>query len=239
MTFQDETEKMTSLQNRKNMSLTRRKLLAVSIVTMLACCCTGCSAMLATVLILFKGTDIPAKYKFFKGKKVVVVCRAKKLNDYRYDEVPRDLAREVGVKLSQNVKKIEVVSQEKVNKWLKKRGNEFESFTEIGKDLEADMVLGIDIETFETMSPSSPGSYQGRSSVSFAVYDMKKDGNVIASESFPEFVDPPNLRIPASEKPETQFRRQYIDQLADVIGRKFYPHDNKKSFARDAQANYE
>ncbi|MCL2348847.1 MAG: hypothetical protein FWC50_11390 [Planctomycetaceae bacterium] len=228
---------ITSSQNRKETSLTRRKLLTVSVVTLLVCCCTGCSAMLATILILFKGTDTPAKYKFFKGKKVVVVCRATKLSDYRYDEVPRDLAREVGVKLSQNVKKIEVISQEKVNKWLKKHGDTFESFTEIGKDLEADMVLGIDIETFETMSPSSPGSYQGRSSVSFAVYDMKNDGNVIAGESLPEFVDPPNVRIAASEKPETQFRRRYIGELADMIGSYFYPYDGNKSFARDAQAN--
>jgi len=197
------------------------------------CLSTGCQAMLATVMLLAGGKETKAKYKFFKGKPVAVVCLSENMTDSRYDDVPRDLAKAVGLHLSQNVKKIEVIQPAKVNKWLDRQDGRIGDFQQFGKDMEADMVLAIYLDSFQTSSPSSPGSYQGRAVVSFTVYDVKT-GTEIASESLPEYVYPPNIRPPATEIRESQFKKEYLIQLSKRIACFFHSYDHRENMAMDA-----
>ena len=191
--------------------------------------------MLATFLLLTGGMDTKAKHKFLKGKKVAVVCLAESMTDSRYDDVPRDLAKAVGLDLSQKVKKIDIVSPTMVNKWLDRHDNKIEDFQQFGKDMQADMVLVIYLDTFETSSPSSPGSYQGRASTSFSVYETKT-GEIRASESLQEYVYPPNSRHMGSELRESDFKKRYLFQLSRVIARFFYSYDHRENMAMDAHS---
>ncbi|MCL2622852.1 MAG: hypothetical protein FWD31_04210 [Planctomycetaceae bacterium] len=207
----------------------------VFVLICVLCLNTGCQALLATFLLMTGGMETKAKYKFFKGKKVVVVCLAENMTNSRYDDVPRDLANNVGVHLSQNVKKIEIISPTTVNKWLDRRDGKIEDFQQFGKDMQADMVLAIYLDSFETSSPSSPGSYQGRAGTSFTVYEVKT-GNAIASESLLEYVYPPNFRHMASEVRESDFKKRYLFQLSRVISCFFYSHDHRQNLAMDAHS---
>jgi len=198
------------------------------------CLSTGCQAMLATVMLLAGGKETKAKYKFFKGKKVVVVCLSENMTDSRYDDVPRDLAKAVGMHLTQNVKKIEVIQPAKVNKWLDRHDGRIGDFQQFGKDMEADMVLAIYLDSFQTSSPASPGSYQGRAVVSFTVYDVKT-GAELASESLPEYVYPPNVRPPETEVRESEFKKLYLIQLSKRIACFFHSYDHRENMAMDAQ----
>ncbi|MCL2117517.1 MAG: hypothetical protein FWH27_03715 [Planctomycetaceae bacterium] len=199
------------------------------------CLTTGCQALLATFLLMTGGMETKAKYKFFKGKKVAVVCLSENMTDPRYDDVPRDLAKAVGLHLMQNVKKIEIVSTTSVNKWLDRHDNKIEDFQKFGKDMEADMVLAIYLDSFETSSSSSPGIYQGRAGTSFTVYEMKT-GNAIASESLPEYVYPPNARTLATEMRESDFKKRYLIQLSRCIACFFYSYDHRELVAMDAHS---
>jgi len=196
---------------------------------------SGCQAMLATFLMLTGANETKAKYKFFKGKKVAVVCISENMTNSRYDDVPRDLAKAVGLHLGQNVKKIEIIPPGTVNKWLDRHDDKVEDFQQLGKDVGANMVLAIDLDSFETSSLSSPGSYQGRADTSFTVYDVKT-GNPLASESLPEYVYPPNTRIDGTDLRESNFKNAYLIQLSERIACYFYSHDHRKFVAMDAQA---
>jgi hypothetical protein len=196
---------------------------------------TGCQAMLATFLLMTGANETKAKYKFFKGKKVAVVCLAENMTDARYDDVPRDLAKAVGLHLGQKVKKIEIIPPRTVNKWLDRHDDTIEDFQEFGKGVGADMVLAIYLDSFETSSLSSPGSYQGRAGTSFTVYDVKT-GVPLASESLPEYIYPPHLRIQNTDVRESDFKNLYLIQLSKAIACFFYSHDHRENMAMDAHA---
>ena len=199
------------------------------------CLSTGCQALLATFLLMTGGMETKAKYKFFKGKKVAVVCLAENMTDSRYDDVPRDLAKNVGWHLSQKVRKIEIISPSTVNKWMDRHDNRIEDFQQFGKDVGAEMVLAIYLDSFETSSLSSPGSYQGRASTSFSVYEMKT-GNVLANESLPQYVYPPNLRQSGTDIRESDFKKRYLFQLSRVIACFFFSYDQREYMAMDAHS---
>ena len=211
----------------------RMKCLVACVLIAAICMGTGCQAMLATFLMLAGGMETKAKYKCFKGKKVAVACTSETMADARYDDVPKDLAKAVGLHLSQNVKKIEIIPAAKVNKWLDRHDGKIEDPQEFGKDMEADMVMIIELASFETSSPSSPGSCQGRASTSFIVYEVKT-GEMQAAETLPEYVYPPNIR--QTDVRESEFKKRYLVQLSQMISRHFYSYDHRQNMAMDAHA---
>jgi len=223
------------MKNDRMITAVRMRMCFIFMLLSIICLSTGCQGLLTTVIILVRGTDVKPKYKFFKGQKVAVVCLAESMTDPRYDEVPRDLAKNVGLHLSNNVRKIEMISNSDVNKWLDRHDNKLEDFQQFGKDLKADMVMVIYLDSFETSSSNSPGSYQGRSSVSFTVYEVSNN-KVLASESLSELVYPPNGRQMATDVKESDFRRKYVNQLGRITSRFFYSYDPKQDMAMDAHA---
>jgi hypothetical protein len=192
----------------------------------------GCAKVLATAVYVIKGTNVPAEYPGLKEKRVAVVCRQLAMLQYRDSTVPRDLAARVGSLLAANGKKIEVIDQQRVAEWTDE--NAWEEFTQIGKALEADMVVGIELEDFKLHQGQT--LYQGRANVQIKVYDMKDGGKVVFEKTPRPSVYPPSGGIPTSEKQESQFRREYVGVLADEIGRHFYEHDSRASFAIDSTA---
>lgn len=192
----------------------------------------GCAKVLATAVYVIKGTNVDAEYDGLEGKKVAVVCRQLASLQYRDSTVPRDLAAKIGSLLGANGKKIEVIDQQKVAEWTDE--NAWEEFTQIGKALEADMVVGIELEDFRLHQGQT--LYQGRANVQIKVYDMKDGGKLVFEKTPRPSIYPPNTGIPTSEKQESQFRREYVGILADEIGRHFYSHDSRANFAIDSTA---
>lgn len=192
----------------------------------------GCAKVLATAVYVIKGTNVDAEFDGLEGKKVAVVCRQLASLQYRDSTVPRDLAAKIGSLLSTNGKKIEVIDQQKVAEWTDE--NAWEEFTQIGKALEADMVVGVELEDFRLHQGQT--LYQGRANVQIKVYDMKDNGKLVFEKTPRPSIYPPNTGIPTSEKQESQFRREYVGILADEIGRHFYSHDSRANFAIDSTA---
>ena len=183
----------------------------------------GCTRVLQTAVYLVRGTDEPAEFNGLKEKKVVVVCRPLTELTYSCSGAANELSAEVGRQLKAHLKrKIAIVDPEDVADWTDE--HPVEDFAEIGRNMEADMVVGIDMLTFNTMLGQT--LMQGKSQLKVAVYDMSKDGDVVFQKSLPQIVFPENNGIPTQDKPEDEFRRQYIEVLADEIGKLFYAHDH-------------
>lgn len=192
---------------------------------------SGCTAALTTLVYLVQGNNAPAEYGGLKNKKVAVVCRPQVELKYSSANAATELAAEVGRMLTINKDaKVRVIDARKVAEWTDE--NTWDNFTEIGEALEADMVLGIELEHFELLQ--SQTVYQGKANFTVKIYDMQQGGKLVYEKRMPQTLYPPNIGISTSDKSsEDAFRREFITAAADEIGRYFYPHDRATDFARD------
>jgi hypothetical protein len=205
----------------------------------------GCSGLLPTLAILIKGTDVDPEFGGLKEKKVAVVCRS--LTDLKYQDsrVAKDLARAIAVRLKTNVSKIKLVDMRKVERWTDEHN--WGEFIEVGKGVGAEMLVGIDLEHFEMYSGQT--LYQGKASLTVHVYNLKPDPKAKAKnkdkdeerspddpvfeKSLPQITWPANNVIPTSEKPESQFRHEFIEAIAGKVGFCFYPRPMEEGYADD------
>jgi hypothetical protein len=189
----------------------------------------GCTSALATVLWVFKGPNIPAEFDGLRGKRVVVVCRPMTSSVYANPGVAKDISRQVGLLLQRHVGGIVLVDQRKVAEWMD--ANTWDDYTEVGQSLEAEMVVGIDLEHFSVYQGQT--LYQGKANFAVKVYDCQT-GALLFEKSPPQAVYPPNRGVSTQDQQEPDFRREFVRVLSDQIARHFYAHDPGEYFAMDS-----
>ena len=192
---------------------------------------SGCISALATAVWVLKGTNIPAEYDGLCGKRVVVVCRPVTASLYSHPGVAKDVSRHISRLFREHISKIEVIDQRKAAEWID--NHTWEEYVEIGEALEADVVVGIDLEQFSIYEGQT--LYQGKAECGIHVYDCRT-GEEVFEKRPPQALYPPNHAIPTSEMQESQFRQRFVRILAEQIARHFYGHDPHVDFAMDATA---
>lgn len=192
----------------------------------------GCS-VLPFFAYLVKGISTPAEFTGLKGKKVAVICRPVASLQYQSSSVATELADRVGALLGVHVSKIQIIEQSEVEKWEDE--NNWEEYVEIGKALQAEMVVGIDLDQFSLLQGQT--LYQGKASIDLSVYDMSRGKRPVFQKMLPQQLYPPNAPIPAAEKSLVEFRQQFLQILAEQVGRHFYDHDSTADFAIDSVAH--
>jgi hypothetical protein len=152
--------------------------------------------------------------------------------NYANAAVGRELAQQISKLLQQRVPKIKVVDAQKVAKWCDE--NTWEEYSEVGKALKADVVVGVDLEKFSIYQAQT--LYQGKANSMVRVYDCLNGGKVVFEKILPQTVYPPNTFIQTSDIQEPEFRREFIGVLADQIARHFYAHDPYADVGQDTSA---
>ncbi len=199
----------------------------------------GCQALL-TAMIMIKGTDTEPKFDILlhDKKKVVVVCQSLARDQYRNEAVPRDIARQVTDLLDANVKnnKLELVPCSNVEVWIDNCDNRFDSFREVGKakGIEADIVIGIEIQDFRVTDPRSPTLLQGKANILVKAINCE-DGKILAREQM-RIVDPPNMPLSSSYVNEHVFRASFVTVVSQQIACLFHPYDAKRLNRMDADS---
>lgn len=217
------------MEDRSRFRNARTYLAATLLLTLVAA--AGCQASLATAMWLIKGPNIPGEFDQMEEKKVAVVCRAIEFSNFNYANVPKELSRQVSALLGANVSKVQIIDQRKVDEWMD--NNLWDDYVEVGRALEADVVLGLELEKFSIYE--SQTLYRGKANVTMKLYDCKS-GNLLVDKTLPQTVYPPNAAKATSDLQESAFRREFLANLAEEIGRHFYPHDPRANFAADAAA---
>ena len=192
----------------------------------------GCQSLMFTVAYLWKGTDVPPEFDGLKGKHVAVVCRPLPSLQYSNSNVGRDLAGQVTQLLQQNVPKIKTIDQRKIAKWTDE--NRWEEYTEVGKAMKADVVVGIDLESFSLYQGANALPGQGQ---------CHGPGLRLQERQIAVREEHAAVGLPAEHRPfpprsmtEPEFRRKFMLVLADQIGRHFYAHDPHADLAQDSTA---
>jgi hypothetical protein len=209
-----------------------RSALSMLLLATLVVCQSGCINALVGAMYVFQGDQAKAEFKGLKGKRVAIVCRPVVELQYATASVSSELSTALGVMLQKNLKKIDVIDPQQVAEWTDE--NQWEDFSEIGQALDADMIIGIDLQSFSIYQGQT--LYQGKAQAVIKVYDIKDGSKVVFQKTIPRAVYPPNTGVPTSEKSEEEFRQQFVVVLSDRIGRYFYSHDIRDDIAGDAAA---
>jgi len=217
-----------------------------TLLLLLALTLAGCQGVAFTTAYLIKGTEAEPKYPilFKEEKRVAIVPRAAYSSAYELQNVPQEVARQVNNLLDENIrnnprinhrnKKLTVVEQSKIEAWLDNCNNDFDTFTEVGKDksVNADIVIGFDIVGFQIRDPQNAYLVQGKCQVQVKAIECAT-GKVLASETL-TIVDPPSMPISGGPHVEALFRPQFVQVVAQQIAALFHYHDPQKLQRMDA-----
>ena len=113
----------------------------------------------------------PCKKDALKGKKVVVLTHAAAGTQNDFLSIDRELTREFNKNLKEKVKKIEIVPQDKVWTWVEGHPS-WTDPAEAATAFEADVVIFLELETFQVTDPSSPGLLEGKARTHIQAYEM-------------------------------------------------------------------
>lgn len=206
--------------------MNRRCFTFVSLAALLLCQ-PGCGFM-SHVMYWVRGNSVEAKFSGLNKKKVAVVCFDTNLSGP--GNVADALAKSVGTKLAMNVPKVKVVEHQKVTDWIDEQSEHVSDFKDVGRGVKADMVVGIDLDTFSTHDGST--LLRGRARVKVTVYDLTKNGEVVYQTPIQDVLFPENGPRPVTEN-EAAFRAVFIDVLSTRCAKDFYAYDRMLDFGTD------
>jgi hypothetical protein len=210
----------------------RCRALATAAILATALVAGGCN-IVKMAAYMIQGADVPAEFPGLKGKKVAVICRPPENLHWGNDIAAKDLAQQVSMLLKKNVPKINVIDPQNVAAWFDE--HTFKDYPQVGKDLKAEMVVAVEINSFETHE--GPMIFKGKADISIKVYDLtQKPPAMVKKIVIPQSLYPPGGGVvEGGQMSEGEFRGRFVHWLADQIGRYFYAHDRHADFAQDAE----
>jgi hypothetical protein len=215
----------------QNVSQTIRRCLWMFAAACLMAGLPGCGP-LATIAWLIHGPEmVPAEFEGLKGKRVAVVCLDGNSLGGPGGEADT-VAKAVSILLGKNVPDIRVVRQNEVADWLDSHGDDVTDYGDVGRGVKADMVVGIDLMTFNLHEGQT--LLKGRAKYGVKVYDMKRGGELVYEAAPKEFGWPENGARHVTEN-EANFRTVFIGMLSERIARDFYAVEFAQNFGSDAR----
>ncbi len=188
----------------------------------------GCGLM-ANALYIVKGVDAPAEFDELKEKKVAVIVGTNA--GLNADASGILMSRHINELLARNVKKIEMINPEEVDRIINDQPIASRSIPIIGSRLKADYVVLVEVSNLKLREGQT--LFKGRSNVVLSAYKVSTGDQAVFRKSFPEFVYPQN-GAPVTDFDEVQFQRIYLSELALRVARTFYPYDPSIDVAKDA-----
>ena len=190
----------------------------------------GCIGAMTQLMYVIKGHKVPAAYPGMEGKTVAVVC-VSDASAYGPDTLTYTISKTVSMKLANGVKDISVVSPHKIEQWVDTNGWGETDFVEIGRGVNADLVLAIEIGSYTIKEGQT--MYKGRTDLTCTVFDITKDGQVAFVDGPRHFAFPEHGR-PAIQTSARQFETVFLAKLTQNIARQFTAHDQTETVAEDA-----
>jgi hypothetical protein len=190
---------------------------------------TGCIQFAANLMHVVSGPQVPPEFKGLDGKRIAVVA----LNESGIcsDEVTIRLAGLLRGVLAGKLKKASMVNDVEVEGWLHGKSSREKDFIEIGKGVKADYVISVGIRNLKLKDGQT--LFRGRSDIEVTVWDVNAS-KIAYQKALPEYTYPLMAGQATTETDEDKFRRVYLMNVADKVGRFFYAHDFGEDVAIDA-----
>ena len=202
-------------------------------IAVLACCMmicnAGCVTYLANFINVIRGNDNPAEFDELKEKKVAVVASTE--SGFDADASGILMSRHVHALLARNVKKVEMINSEEVDRIINDQPSGDRDMSVIGRRLGADYVILVDLENLRLRDGQT--LYKGRCNATVTAYKVSEGERPVFRKILPEFVYPQS-GAPVTDFDEATFQRVYLSELATRVARIFYPFDPSIDVAKDA-----
>lgn len=211
----------------RRLALTLMGLLLVSTIAS-----TGCVSLMANIMHIIHGRNVPAPFDKLEGKRVAVVVNSESgMNDMPVVILGRNI-REI---LAEKVKEIELVPQSQVERWANEQDWEDVDYEAIGKGVKADYVVAVELIGLQLKDGDT--LFRGRCDCYTTVYEVGK-GNKPAyrAPSMQNFSFPSMGGQPTTGTDENTFRRLFLSIVAKRVARNFHPYNPDEDIAADAEA---
>ena len=189
---------------------------------------SGCG-LLANAMYIVKGVDLPAEFDDLKENKVAVIVSTEA--GLNHDASAILVSRHISELLARNVKKIEMINQDEVDRIINDQPISDRTMSVIGSRVRANYVVLVDIANLKLKDGQT--LFRGRSNATVSAYRVAEGDRPVFKKSFPEFIYPQN-GAPVTDFDEAQFQRIYLSELSMRIARTFYPYDPSIDVAKDA-----
>jgi hypothetical protein len=209
----------------------RGMLLVILLAGFVSAC--GCVNLAANLIYAVTGNNRPAEYDGLKGKRVAIVVATD--GGMATDATSAMLTSYIHAALNNNVKKIDVVRQSEVERWVDSHGHSDADYLEIGRGVDAERVVAVEVLNLKLRNGAT--LYKGQSDITVTVYDVPGGGKVLFRKQIPEFAFP-NMGGPTvTDISEAKFRARYLAIVARTVSGLFYEVDATADFAIDATAH--
>jgi len=209
----------------------RRRALGTFAGLLAAALLPGCSQFVLLGLLIGGPPHIEADFDRETGdslvgtdKKVAVVCFADPQIKMKYLKVDVEVATYVSRLMQLN--RINVIEPESVRAWLDEHPD-WETADEVGRSLEADYVIEIELRDFDLYEPHSATLFRGRTTAYLNVYKLQagEPADRVFSRDV-NFMFPTKVPRSTYESTEMAFKREFLSRLGEEIGFMFYPSYN-------------
>lgn len=210
----------------------------LAVCLLLGCALSGCSLGVMANRMFTGDPTVPSQFRqmtgtdLTKGKyKLVVVCTTPTSVEADLSSLNLDLID--GVTRRLKIHGVEVVSPDKVAKWIDENGGVVADPSAMANAFDADYIAWIDVGSFSLREDSSPKLLRGRSQGFVRVYRVEalSDEKIALSAFNSEFTSTYPVHQPVSETGRTAllFQKEYIDHVCNELAEKFYDHRPKTS----------
>lgn len=189
----------------------------------------GCVRLASNLMYVIKGNDLPAEFGDLEEKRVAVAVSTDA--GFGGDAAGVLMARHVGSLLARNVKKIQLVNQEEVDRIIGDQADPARNMHMIASRVQADYIVYVDLENLRLKEGKT--LYRGRCEATVSVFKANKGEGPVFTKRLPEFVYP-QVGAPITDFNEAEFQRAYLTVFSTRIGRLFYPYDRGSDVAMDA-----
>jgi hypothetical protein len=189
----------------------------------------GCLGITSNLMHMVGADMIPPQFEELKESRLAIVTSTES-SHYKDDVSAQILSKSVGAILTQKVDDVKLVRQSEIDQWRDRVGWENNDVVAMGKAVEADKVVAIDLDNMQLRDGKS--MYRGSADVVVTVYDCET-GDELYRREVDEYTFPRTAGQHITETSEARFRKVYLGMLASEIGRSFHAYDLSDTFALD------
>jgi hypothetical protein len=165
------------MQTPRPLARTRRTVVSLVIAASGLAALAGCDPRTMLYFLQPFEPTVPAPGPSLKDKKIVILTHVSGNAMAEYKTLDRDLTREVVANFRKTLKsKVEIVNWEKVSTWMEGHPN-WTDPGDAGRAFEADMVIFLEVESFQVASITSPGMLEGNARTHIQAFEMEYEKN--------------------------------------------------------------
>ncbi len=193
---------------------------------------TGCLPLLDRLAYVVRGSDVPAPYNGLEKKRTAIIC-VSEASAFGPDSLSKSIERVLCNSLLMNVKKIQLVPQIEIEKWIDENEWQGSDMVALGKGVKAERLVVVELSNYSIHEGKT--LHKGSANVVMTVYELdnKKGPTVAHTFEMRDYQFPKNGR-PALQSSDRQFEEFFLARVCRLLSNQFHKHDRFDSFADEA-----